>query len=155
MNESASVNWERTGLRRAWRFAALIALFVWVSAFGICTAHCALGKRAHIGGGKSESLPPCHGGPVSPDSGSDSKTATSFCFTIKSLFSGVSNLTVETPDAPAFLQPVFAVLSAPDSALAPVLAVLRQSHLPDRVFTPEVYLGPAFYSHAPPASSLN
>jgi hypothetical protein len=141
-----SAKWK---LHLLWRISAFIALGGWTTALGICSAHCALGQSGHIGETTSESLPPCHGGPVSSDSDSSSGTATSFCFTIKSLSFHVESVLLNAPTAEALLQPSFADLSAAPLTVAPA-QLSRQSRPPDFVFTPEVSLGPAFRSHAPP-----
>ena len=134
------------------RWIALGTLLVWVSAFGLCTVHCALGKGAHIGTANPESLPPCHGSgaPHSDSSKHSSDSSGSFCLTTKTLYLAVADLGLHAPDALAFVQPVFAALSVAEVEFVESAQLLRQSRAPDWVFTPEVYLGPAFRSHAPP-----
>lgn len=149
LNHSSRMNAVRK-LQPFWRVAALIALIGWITAFAICSAHCALGQTSHLGESGSEALPPCHGGPTSKNSDSSSEKATSFCITIKSLFSEATQLVLQPPDALALFQPAFAFLCAPDSAALPA-EISRPSRPPDFLFTPEVYLGPAFRIHAPPS----
>ena len=135
-----------------WRVGAFVALIGWITAFGICSAHCALGTASHIGGTHEMELPPCHGGPASSgsDAGSDPTPASSFCFTIKSLSFHVDSVLVNAPNAPALIEPALAALHAAGSDLVASAQFLRQSRPLDFVFTPEVSLGPAFRSHAPP-----
>jgi hypothetical protein len=91
VNHSAIMSAMRK-LQPFWRVTAFVVLIGWITAFGICSAHCALGQTRHAGDTSVESLPPCHGGPAQGDSNSDSGKATSFCITIKSLHSTVANL---------------------------------------------------------------
>lgn len=146
---SSSVNGHQTVLRPGWRWVALVMLFAWVAAFGLCNAHCALGKNApmQMPAPSSESSPGCHGG-ACPNSGDAANG--SFCFTLKNLFSDTSSTTLQAPDAPAFLQSILFALPELADLSAPSTSILRQASPPDWIFTPEVYLGPAFRSHAPP-----
>jgi hypothetical protein len=148
----APVTRERLQLKPGWRLAAFASAALWLLAITLCTAHCALGKNSPGPAcSSSQAGSPCHG-----DTGADSDGKNgpgSFCFTIKSLFPGDAPLTV---DAPPLADPLPAFtayldrLSHDEPCLAPPF---RQSYAPDRVFTPEVSLGPAFRSHAPPCFS--
>ena len=136
-------------LQPFWRVAAFVLLIGWITAFGICSAHCALGQTRHAEEANAEALPPCHG-PMHGDSDSNSGKATSFCITIKSLHSPVADLAVHPPQTLVLFQPVFAAVNAGDVDFIHSTQLLRRSRAPDWLFTPEVYLGPAFRSHAPP-----
>ena len=149
LHQSAFMNAMRR-LQPFWRVAAFVVLIGWITAFGICSAHCALGQIRHAGEADSEALPPCHGGPMQGNPDSNSGKATSFCITIKSLHSPVADLALHPPQTVALFQPVFAALNAVEVDFIHSAQLLRQCGAPDWVFTPEVSLGPAFRSHAPP-----
>ena len=139
-----------TILRPEWRLAACATLVLWVFAFGLCTAHCALGKRHSGAPGVSrvQGLPPCHGCPSNSES--ESKAASSFCFTIKSLFSDdAAPLKITGPGGTIFFEHGAAFLRmVAASELLPTS--LRERDWGVQPFTPEVCLGPAYRAHAPP-----
>ena len=147
VKHTAVVNERRTFLSSAWRIVALVTLFTWVFAFGLCTAHCGLGKDAPMKmTGASGSPSTCSGGCP----GADPAAPGGFCLTVKSMSSDVSSVNLQAPDATAFLQAMLPPLLALDLSSSAAARLPRQADLLDRVFTPEVYLGPAFRSHAPP-----
>src|SRR5688572_28855817 len=86
LHHSSAMNAARN-LKPVWRIAAIATLILWSTALGVCSAHCALGQTRHAGETAAEALPPCHGGPVPSESDSNSSKATSFCITIKTLYS--------------------------------------------------------------------
>ena len=139
-------------LQPFWRITAFVTLILWATALGVCSAHCALGQTRHGGNNSAEALPPCHGGPAPADSDSNSSKATSFCITIKTLYSAGADVALNPPDTLALFQPMFAVLSVTEITFTPNAQLLRHTHPPNFVFTPEVYLGPAFRTHAPPTA---
>ena len=143
------VNDKRKAALPRWRLVALATLFVWISAFSLCTVHCALGKNAPFNAGRAnDEASSCHGDPAK--SHSDSQSSGSFCLTVKSLYSAVADLALHPPLGSAFLQPVFAALSAADLDLVKSAHLLRHSRPPDSLLMPEVYLGPAHLPHGPP-----
>lgn len=138
------------------RLLASAVLLVWLTAMAFCAAHCSLG----IGHGDSNQSS-CHGTAASTShheddhSGvpNDQRPQTSYnCEILKSaLLPGNAPILVQPePHLLYVLPPLVALL---ESALdEPRTSLLRQAWRRDWVFTPEVYLGPAFRSHAPPAS---
>jgi hypothetical protein len=144
--DSFRVNGMRApGLRGVWRCIALLTLFAWLGAFGVCTTHCAFGMTPS--GAEDHSVSPCHG-EQSSDSHSKSDCSGTFCLTFKSLRTAAASLTVHPPETLAFLQPVFGAPRATD--LVNSAQLLRQSRPPDLLLMPEVYLGPANLPHGPP-----
>ncbi len=132
-------------------------LVAWIAAFSLCTAHCSgfLSDDGHEDGGK----PSCH------DTGStktthhddgDSKdsehcpSATLGCAALQSAWmSGKAVTGIQAPTHVLYLlAPLTLALNAtPDDS---VTLAFRQATPRDWVFTPEVCLGPAFRSLAPP-----
>ena len=128
------------------------ALLVWVAAQVLCFAHCNFG----FGHGDSEQAS-CHGSaPTSThhdDSDSSSPThhkssASAACSTLKSALVGSSTTALVQPDF--HLLYTLAPLTLHATVMEPTASFFRQAKVRDRVFTPEVCLGPAFRSLAPP-----
>ena len=130
-----------------------LALVVYVVAQTLCFMHC------NFGGGHGDSAPPsCHGAGATQachdEGGSSSppdRSPTTTCFTLKN--------TLTTGDAPTVNVPEFFVLYLlTPSALAldatateQEASFSRQANRRDWVLAPEVSLGPAFRSLAPPS----
>lgn len=137
------------------RWLAALTLGVFVTAQAACFVHC------HFGGGHGEAAKPsCHGGPSAkalhdePHSPAPSDPAPSVsCATLKVLVAGGDAYTLGTPvlQPVHFLAPSSLALSAPETELD--AAFRRQAKTRDWVFTPEMCLGPAFRSLAPPLVS--
>jgi hypothetical protein len=127
------------------RGAAAAIITLWLAALVTCWFHCASGGCTSVGAAKVAKRPSCHGG----SSDSKSKTGNSSDCIAQSKFS-IEAVSAEL-NAPA---PVILYFSAADFELAlsnlnsPV--DFRPAHTREWVFTPEVCLGPAFRSHAPP-----
>ena len=130
------------------------ALFVWLTAQALCFAHCNFG----VGHGSSEQ-PSCHASAPSQghhDDGDSSSpahhesSASAACSTLKTalLDSGATVLVQPNFHLLYTLAPVALALNA--TAVEPTASFSRQARLRDWVFTPEVCLGPAFRSLAPP-----
>lgn len=135
-------------------FAAL-TLAVFVAAEAMCFAHC------HMGGGHDEeSGTSCHGSgsaqaghdeDAPPSSEHSSMTA---CSTLQNLLNGNGALTLIVPDFHALYTLAPLALALDSTAIQPEARISRAARPRDWVFTPEVCLGPAFRSLAPPVSSL-
>ena len=134
-------------------FAAGV-LLVWVAAQVLCFAHCNFG----VGHGSSEQ-PSCHASAPSPahhEDGDSSgpahhdSSASAACSTLKSALVGSGSVALVQPDFHLLytLAPVALMLDM--TAAAPTSPSSRQAKARDWVFTPEVCLGPAHRSHAPP-----
>lgn len=134
------------------RFLAGLALLVFVAAQTLCFVHCNFGT-----GSESGTLPGCHGSPqhAAAQGGHDGSepsapSPTLGCSTLKTMLTGS-----DTPTLPVFQAHTLYLLSplafALDEAeIQPQAAFALQVRSPERVFTPEVCLGPAFRSLAPP-----
>jgi hypothetical protein len=137
----------QTYLRPLLRSLAALTLVMFVVAQTACFIHC------HFGGGHGTAgKPSCHGTAHAKSSpGKHVPSAPSIpCATLKSLVAGGDAFTFAAPVlhlVPSFALPVDSLVRLGD---APDLADFRQSKFPDQVHTPEVCLGPAFRSLAPP-----
>ncbi len=146
----------RNNLPPLLRWLAVMTLGVFMTAQVACFEHC------HFGGGHGDaSKSSCHGGPSAKASHqhehhspapADPASAVS-CATLKLLVAGGDAYTLVAP----VLQPVpfLAPSSLEQSAseTVPEAVFLRQARTRDWAFTPEVCLGPAFRSLAPPVVS--
>lgn len=149
------MRFHQTTLRPLLRSLAALTLVLFVAAQAACFAHCYF-----CGGHGSEAGPSCHGVGAAeashhePHSPAPSDPATSVaCVTLKTLVAGGDAYTLVAPvlQPVDFLAPSSLVLNAPEAELD--AAFRRQAKTRDWVFTPEVCLGPAFRSLAPPVVS--
>ena len=153
----ADMRLRQTKLSPLFRCFAAAALFVWLAAQVLCTAHCNFGV-CHSEAGQAS----CHGPAQSqshhdegdsPTPAHDESSATAACLTLKSALLGGG--------APTLVQPEFfvlytlppIVLGLDATATEPVASISRDARPRDWVFTPEVSLGPALHSLAPPFAS--
>jgi hypothetical protein len=133
---------------------AVVSLLLWLAASGICSVECAGGFQHCAGGAPSC----CHCLSVAATGqshGSEPQHShdSSFCISLHSLYAPAASVPVARPDAaPTFVLNFISTarwaLVAPAETLVP-----RQSWREDFVFRPEVSLGAASRSHAPPALS--
>lgn len=121
-----------------------MVLLVWVAAQALCFAHC------HFPSAK-KSASSSHQGSCCPKKAE--KSGSNVCVTLKTVLHDSAAQTEAVPDAP-LLYLIVAWVNAPDlSASSIAQNFLRQQCFHDRLFTPEVCLGPAFRSLAPPVLS--
>lgn len=139
------------------RFIAAATLFVWVAALLSCTTHCA---GISFGSHDNEpGQPSCHASGKTDRHSEEPSTPckeSSFgwsCLTLKSALVDGKVPILTQPDLPLLYTsaPFLVVLRTALGDGASV--VFRQAQRRDWVFTPEVCLGPAFQSLAPPSSS--
>ena len=137
------------------RFFAAGALLVWVAAQVFCFAHCNFG----VSHGDS-TQPSCHASAPSQahhedgDSSSPAHHDSSgsvACSTLKSALADSGSVSLVHPDFRLLyaLTPVALMLDI--TAAEPISPCSRQARPREWVFTPEVSLGPAFRSLAPPS----
>jgi hypothetical protein len=134
----------------AMRVIAAVVLVCWSVALAICWHHCATGACNSNGKTAKNAQPSCHAHSGDSESdGSQPNTAQNSCFA-KKPFSG--KLDLASVSAPTLhLAYANALLVVEYELPNPNEAVLsRQSRSREWVFTPEVCLGPAFRSLAPP-----
>lgn len=127
------------------RIFAAAVLFIWFASVTACSIHC-LGDNCHCDSFKAENANSSHGQSHDSDKNDDS-----FCLSLHSL-TAVSPSTNFT--APNFrLALTLGLLSTPPMFAVEPLEKTIPRQPPDReyVFTPEVCLGAAFRSLAPPS----
>ena len=136
------------------RSFAATALIAFVAAQTLCFAHCNFARGRDVSATLSchSATPgqqPCHGKDGTPSSVPSPAIS---CSTLQNLFLGDASI-VAVPEFNALHALVPLVLAFEMSATEPDTHFLRQPIPPSWVFTPEVSLGPAFRSLAPPVVS--
>lgn len=136
-----------------WRVCSLVVLILWTTALGLCALHCSLGTKRLFSvqvscHSVSDEVPACHGGGSDPKS-DQPKSSGSVCYTLKHLFADGPQPSVIIPEIPLFDTAVIAQVVSCDAELGSSFG-LRQDQRREWVFTPEVSLGPAHRSLAPP-----
>ncbi len=142
----------QTTLSPLLRSLAALALVVFVVAQTMCFVHCNFGGRH---GDKAQ--PSCHGSPqhaASHDGDDDSAPSipspTAACASLMTMLAGGDAPTLTAFQTHTlYLLPSF-VLALDAAEARPQAAFGRHAHLRKWTFTPEVCLGPAFRSLAPP-----
>lgn len=145
-----------TKLHPLLRSFAALTLLAWIGAQVLCQSHCLLSACHNDSSEKScraENPSDAHGNDHAPQPSHNDSSADSSCLTLKSALtsSGTTLLVI-----PQFLflhaaAPATLALNATD--IEPIANYTHNAGLRERVFTPEVYLGPAFRSHAPPLAA--
>lgn len=131
------------------RFFAAVALVAWLGALWLCSSECAAEEPHSNPGHHEQAASSQHASGEPADSDGHEGHSDFFCDSVKSVFHARTGDLVPKPDfGPAL------ILSIP-APVAPVPAesetpVSRQAKPWFWVFTPEVCLGPALRSHAPP-----
>jgi hypothetical protein len=145
----------QTRLRPLFRWFAAATLLVWIGAQALCQTHCCIGT-CHDEPGEAN----CHA-QNTPDSHHDDEntpdhhdSADASCATLKSALSSSASSPLIIPEFSLLytFAPTTLVLEA--AAIESAGSFSHQINRRDWVFTPEVCLGPAFRSLAPPFSSL-
>jgi len=149
----------RTKLSPMIRWFAGMTLVAWIGAHALCQTHCLIGachdeqddtSRNAVA---SVALHHGHEGHGSQPCGHD-RDADSSCLTLKSALISNSIAPLITHQFSFRYTLASFALTFDAMAVEPVAPFSRQARLRDWLFTPEVCLGPAFRSHAPPSSSL-
>jgi hypothetical protein len=142
----------QTTLRPLLRSLAALALMVFVVAQAMCFVHC------HFGGGHGDKAPPsCHGSPQhaashdgDDDSAPSAPTPTAACSTLKTMLAGDDAPPLVAPQLHTLYLLAPTTLALDATEVQPKASFSRQFWTRDLLFTPEVCLGPAFRSLAPP-----
>jgi hypothetical protein len=148
----AGMELRQTNLSPLLRSFAALTLLGFIAAQALCFIHC------NFGGGHGDSTPPsCHAAappPASHDEGSSPSqpdtSPTTVCSTLKNQLTSSGSPALVVPEFCVLylLTPLTLALDA--TATGPEASCFRQANHGDWVFTPEVSLGPAFRSLAPP-----
>ena len=138
-----------------WLAAGMVMVFLLAQA--LCFLHCNFGeghgesKQASVSCHGPAPKKSCHGdGASSEPSDKNLPAPTGACITLKTFLSNASVLQLSAPELPVLYLLGPAELSLDRAIPEPVEPILRRVWRHDRVFTPEVSLGPAFRSQAPP-----
>ena len=150
----SDMRFRRKTLSPLLRMFAAATLVLFVAGQVVCFAHCHLGGRS---GGATQ--PSCHaktshcqGGDPSTPAKHDPMPA-STCSTLKNAVPNSDSLTVVAPEFPVLYTLAFVLLTFEATAVDPNVLLLRAAWPAEWVFTPEVSLGPAHRSLAPPVSA--
>lgn len=126
------------------RFAAAGTLLIWLSAVVACQAHCC-GDDFDADGQVA-----LHKGTTnSHDGDKNNHHDDSACLTLKSALHSDNGIALVKPNLHFIYSLVSVALSTDERTVEPALN-LRQHKRCDWAFTPELSLGPALHSHAPP-----
>ena len=139
---------------RPWiRVIAGATLFAWLGALALCQTECCSGdehQSASADHHHADATPHSHSHDQDHGNAPGSQKESSFCLSLNSVLHTSSAISISK----AALQPLYELPFAPatigDTASAFACQHFRQGRPRDWVFTPEVCLGPAFRSLAPP-----
>ena len=134
----------QTKLNPLLRWFAGATVLVWIVASGFCSV------EHFFGHAESDAAPASETADHSHDSDKHDDSEHSCCDSLKATPQLGSSTVLNHPDFGKLLSPDFLLLAQVLTFVQPEAPISRQP--PDRqwVFTPEVFLGPAFRSHAPP-----
>lgn len=127
------------------RFVAAGTLLIWLSAVVMCRMHCC-GDDCQAGA----QVAPHNGMANSHDRDKDNHHDDLACLTLKSAVHSDNGIAFARPN-PDFVHSLASVALVADEMAVEPAACFRQQKRCDRAFTPEVCLGPALHSLAPPA----
>ena len=157
--KEANMRSRQTKLSPLLRSLAAVTALAWVAALVLCTIHCSFG-----GGHCDDKQASCHGSTPAKvhhdDGDSDSSrpthedsATTASCLTLKTVLVNSGSLALVQPLFPVLYTLAPFALELDATATQPAAPLTRHAWRDDWVFTPEVSLGPAFRSHAPPSLS--
>ncbi len=144
---------DKTKLTPLIRICAALSLVVWLAALTFCSANCFL-RDSHCQPNhhdeQAADAHPDHDHDQAPASKNHNGCDDSFCDSLKAFSHTTDTIVIAKPDfglayilaSTSFSQ----LLTVPQSETS----MFRQARQREWVFTPEVYLGPAFRSQAPP-----
>ena len=140
----------RTILSPLLRSFAAATLLVWLAVLAFCSADCLIGdSHCQPSRHDEQAASSHHDDDQTPESDKHDSGNDSVCNSLKTLVPTANNNALFKPD---FGFSILSFVSLPQ-ALAVAESgtpISRQARAPDCVFTPELRLGPAFRSHAPP-----
>jgi hypothetical protein len=138
----------RTNLTPLLRPLAMVTLLCWLGAFVLCATECSDVDSDHQAGQKEMAVSNSSNGSM-PDSDNHSGHDDSACNTLKTVVSTTCNLVLLKPDF-GFCTLSFISLPQAVTVVEVEKSISCQPPDPERLFTPEVCLGAAFHSLAPP-----
>lgn len=142
----------------ALRLCAVVSLLVWIAASGFCSVESLFGHAEHHAHGAAQ-----HEHDTAPasadsdhhshDSGKHDGDEHSCCASLIATSPSVNSIVLTKPDFGKLLPLGSFWLTQVLTFVQPEAPISRQARHREWVFTPEVSLGPAFRSHAPPVSA--
>jgi hypothetical protein len=132
------------------RAFALACLPIWLGAIFLCSSHCADAGVPDSHGGHHDAVASHHNQSPAPDTDHHEDDHSSFCDSLNTITLSSGELAIVKPH---FALAFVSIVLLPSPALAvdcEKTLALCQPKPADFVFTPEVCLGPAFRSLAPP-----
>jgi len=150
------VRWRQTTLNPWFRSLAGFALLVFLAAQSLCFLHCHSGASTETAGA-DDALPPCHRAAKSQhaDPSAPLPMSNEACSTLKTMQLGDETPTVAAPTLHTMWLLAPLIVSLDDLISIPSTSLPRRDWPDDWLFTPEVSLGPAFRSLAPPLLRLS
>ncbi len=138
----------------ALRLCAVASLLVWVAASGFCSMESLVGADHHADGAAQHEH---YAAPASADSDHHSHDSDknggdkdSCCSSLTAAAPSAHQTLLTKPDFGKLLSHNFLWLAQALTFVQPEAPITRQAQHREFIFTPEVCLGPAFRSHAPP-----
>ncbi len=142
----------------AFRLCAVVSLLVWVAASGFCSVESLFGPAEHHAHGAAQHEHDA--APASADSDHHSHDSDksgdehSCCASLAAAVPSAQQTVLAKPDFGKLVSLSYLWLAQALAVVQPEAPISRQAQHREFIFTPEVCLGPAFRSHAPPFSSL-
>lgn len=134
------------------RWMAVLTLVVWTGAQALCQVRCLASacqdESSGAGCVAEKASDSHHGDEHSPGHHDESSDAS--CDTLKTALTGSTASPVVTPDFSLLYTLPPTALALVTTAIEPAASFSRHASSREWVFTPELSLGPAFRSHAPP-----
>lgn len=137
---------QATNIKPAMRILAVVVLVCWSVALAVCWHHCTTGACSKPS--TAAKSPPCHA-QHDEDKSSGSSSGQNGCFAKQLYASQLDLASVSAPTQHLAYEAAITVVPIEVATPANVVVPSRAKRL-DCVFTPEVSLGPAFHSLAPP-----
>lgn len=144
----------RTKLRPLLRWFAVLTLLVWTCAHVVCRAHClpseCQDERNAASGCEAAASESHHGDEHTPEPHHPERSADASCDTLNSALTGHATALLVAPEFLLHYTLAPTALTLDATALEPAASFSRQADRRDTLHTPEVFLGAAFRSLAPP-----
>ena len=144
----------RTNLRPLLRWFAVLTLLVWTGAHVVCRAHCLTSEcqdeLTSSSCNEATASESHHTDEHAPQPHHPERSADASCDTLNSALTGHATALLVAPEFPLLYTLAPTALTSDATALEPTASFSRQADRRDRLLMPEVFLGAAFRSLAPP-----
>ena len=136
------------------RWLAVLTLLVWTGAHVVCRAHCLTSEcqdeRNAASVGETTASDSHHGDEHNSQPHHPDRSADASCDTLNSALTGHATALLVAPEFSLLYTLAPTALTLDATALEPAASFSRQADRRDTLHTPEVFLGAAFHSLAPP-----